>query len=247
MIEVSIFILFCYFVLYFLSIKLKNNWIVDVFWWLWFVIIAWYTLLVDWTFDFGQILLTLIITIWWVWLATYVFSKIRKSKWEDFRYNNFRKLWKWFYTRSFFQVYLLQFCLMMLIASPIWVVNLYWWESIYYLIWWIIAIIWFAYEWIANYQLYTFKSQKTNSNIITTWLYKYSRFPQYFGELLFWFWLWVMGIATSFLSMLGFFILFLLLNFVSWVPLIEKKYQDNLEYQKYKKTTRTKIIPWFPK
>ncbi|MBE2256187.1 MAG: DUF1295 domain-containing protein [Ignavibacteria bacterium] len=52
-------------------------------------------------------------------LSYYIWKRKLKEKKEDPRYAKWRSEWKYFYTRSLFQVYLLQMIIMFLVAFPI--------------------------------------------------------------------------------------------------------------------------------
>jgi len=69
MFEIIRTLLLCYIVLFFLSLRLKDNSIVDVFWGIGFVILAWIALFEGNIFVLPQVVLTLLVTAWGVRLA----------------------------------------------------------------------------------------------------------------------------------------------------------------------------------
>lgn len=69
MFEIIITLLLCYTVLFFLSLRLKDNSIVDIFWGIGFFVIAWMTLFQSQVFILSQVVLTLLVTTWGVRLA----------------------------------------------------------------------------------------------------------------------------------------------------------------------------------
>jgi len=112
---------------------------------------------------------------------------------------------------------------------------------------WICFVLGFALESIADFQKYEFKNKRENrGNWIASGLWKYARHPNYFGEILLW---WGLFIASAmalegfgWLTVLGpLFLTFLLLR-VSGVPTLEKqareKYSGNLQYEAYRRRTR---------
>ena len=248
---VSLIILFAFYLgLFFLSVKLKDNSIVDIFWGFGFLVIANTTFFLEAEKTTDQIMITILISLWWIRLFMHILSKWLNSSWEDFRYQEFRRNWEWFYTRSFFQVYMLQFIIMLIIAIPIFLVNIYWnySENILYLyvVGAFVAFFGLVYESIADYQMKKFKENKNPWEILTSWLFRYSRFPQYFGESVFWLGISLMGIGINILSIISYILILGLLLFVSWIPYIEEKYKNNPWYQKYKKQTN-KFIPGPPR
>jgi steroid 5-alpha reductase family enzyme len=106
----------------------------------------------------------------------------------------------------------------------------------------ILWIIGFIFEAVGDAQLKTFKSNPENKGkIMQSGLWKYTRHPNYFGEALMWWAIWIISMSTlSWINILGIigplFITYLLL-FVSGVPLLEKKYKDNEAFQAYAKKT----------
>ncbi len=114
-----------------------------------------------------------------------------------------------------------------------------------------IWIIGFLFQSIGDYQLKQFVSNRENKGrIIKSGLWKYTRHPNYFGEATMWWGIFVIGLnPSSNAGLYGIFsplIITYMLLFVSGVPMLEKKYKDNEEFQKYAKVTN-KFVPWFPK
>lgn len=111
-------------------------------------------------------------------------------------------------------------------------------------------------ETIADFQKYRYKL-KSSADSSTPWiqdgLWKYSRHPNYFGEIILWWGLFLISFngleQFEYVTVLSpIFITFLLVK-VSGIPLLEKKYDtrfaNNLLYKKYK--TRTSLlVPWPP-
>ena len=106
-----------------------------------------------------------------------------------------------------------------------------------------------VYETIADTQLYLFKRKVINEGeILMTGLWKYCRHPNYFGEILLWWGLYLMiwGNKYGFTTIYSPLTVILIILFVSGIPPIQKKFKDNLDYQEYWSRTSL-IIPWFPK
>ena len=110
----------------------------------------------------------------------------------------------------------------------------------------------FAIEAVADAQKSAFKNAG-KPGVITTGLWKYSRHPNYFGETLLWWGLFVYSIpvlsGALWLTILGPVFITLLLLFVSGIPLLEKsadqKYGADPAYQEYKRRTSI-FVPWLP-
>lgn len=102
-------------------------------------------------------------------------------------------------------------------------------------------------EVLSDMQLQThLKHPKPGSGkFCTVGFWRYSRHPNYFGEAVLWWGLYVIacnleyGWATFFAPIFT----TLMLRFVTGVPLLEKKYKDNYGYQQYCKQTNC-FVPW---
>jgi steroid 5-alpha reductase family enzyme len=100
-----------------LSLIKKDNSIVDIAWGLGFVMLAWVGVYGLTNMSVRELALAMLVTVWGMRLAVHIFLRNR-GKGEDFRYKAWRESWgKWFVVRSFFQIYMLQGFLMLLVAS----------------------------------------------------------------------------------------------------------------------------------
>ena len=116
---------------------------------------------------------------------------------------------------------------------------------------WLLGLIW---ESVADQQKFAFKNDPANANRwIDTGLWKYSRHPNYFGEILLW---WALFIAVlpvlsgwAWLTVIGPIFITCILLFFSGIPPLERRYKekygDNAEFQRYHQGTSL-LIPWFP-
>jgi steroid 5-alpha reductase family enzyme len=118
------------------------------------------------------------------------------------------------------------------------------------LVMWLVG---FAVEAVSDAQKSTFK--KTGATgVITTGLWRYSRHPNYFGETLLWWGIFVYCLPALsgglYWTVLGPVFITLLLLFVSGIPLLEKsadaKYGEDPTYKEYKRRTSI-FIPLSPK
>lgn len=232
------------FVLIFYSIAqfIKNNSIIDIGWGLGFITISLVLFSISPYIELKHYLITIFITIWGSRLSLHIFLRSR-GKGEDFRYAQWRKNWgnkaAWI---AFYKVFLLQGMLMLIISLPIIFVynsqqtNI----SLINIIGVAIFIFGFLFESVADYQLTKFKKKEENKGrIITSGLWKYTRHPNYFGEAVLWWGIFLFSIELS-ASIVGI-ISPLLLNYllikISGVPLLEKKYSGRADWEDYKKRT----------
>lgn len=246
-------------VVFLIAQKQRNNGIVDIFWGLSFVVQVLHGLVFRWISGEPilavQIVLSALIALWGLRLSLFIgLRNIRKP--EDFRYVDMRKQWgdKNPRLKAYVNVFLTQAAFHFVVALPIHLAFLSTTDTA--ILWWLPALILFAigffFEAVGDSQLAAFKkrkaSGKASSRILSTGLWKYTRHPNYFGEAVMW---WAFGLLV-FPTNLGFFallsplIMTWLLRYVSGVPLLEKKYAGDSEFQAYAKKTPI-FFPWFPK
>jgi steroid 5-alpha reductase family enzyme len=92
-----------------------------------------------------------------------------------------------------------------------------------------------------------FKSDPNNQGkIIQSGLWNYSRHPNYFGEATFWWGIACIAypIVSHFLWLVSPVVITILVRYISGVPMLEKKYENNKEFQIYAAKTSC-FIPWF--
>src|SRR5262245_42055830 len=107
------------FVLWLISLALKNSSIVDIFWGIGFIIVTWIAFNLTQGYLPRKQLVATLVTIWGLRLAIHIAVR-NWGKPEDFRYAKWRvensARWWWV---SFFQVFLLQGVLMWIISAPL--------------------------------------------------------------------------------------------------------------------------------
>ena len=234
-----------------LALWLKDNSIVDVAYGVAFVLTCGSAFLVYGDGHARQWLVVSLVSIWGLRLAFHIFQR-KQGEGEDFRYRQWREEWgDTFIWRSFLQIFMLQGTVIFLVALPaLLVINspgerLGAFDRVGVLVW----LIGFGFEAIGDWQLLCFKRKAENcGKIIQSGLWRYTRHPNYFGEAVLWWGLFLIAFkvpygAVAILSPL--LIDFLLLK-VSGIPMLEAKYQGNPEFSTYKERTSA-FFPWFPK
>jgi steroid 5-alpha reductase family enzyme len=113
----------------------------------------------------------------------------------------------------------------------------------------IIWIIGYACEGISDFQLYAFTHNAANrGRVMCSGLWRYSRHPNYFGEILMWWGIYLIALSVPYgwSTIIAPLIITLMLLFVTGIPWVEKALEHNPEYEQYKRKT-SMLIPWFPK
>jgi steroid 5-alpha reductase family enzyme len=192
------------------------------------------------------------VLLWAIRIGSYLFIRIRKTG-KDKRFDEMRGSFK-----KFLSFWMLQALTVWVVMLGVLVFNFEGVEPITnfmiagVLIWLIGLVI----EAIADVQKFQFiQNKKNKGKWIQTGLWKYSRHPNYFGEILVWFGIYVFVVSglegsAQFIAMISpLFITFLLL-FVSGVPLLEKsanaRWGKDKNYLAYKSKTSI-VIPLAPK
>ena len=98
-------------------------------------------------------------------------------------------------------------------------------------------IIGFMIEVVGDEQLRRHIADKTEGKLkfITWGLWRYTRHPNYFGECVLWWGIWIISCSVQWgwASFFAPLIISLLVRFVSGVPLLEKKYSERDDWKQY--------------
>ena len=186
------------FVIWLISVKIKDASIADIWWGPGFAIIAWSAGLSSGAFTTRHILAASLLTIWGLRLATYIGGR-NLGHVEDSRYQAMRGDSPHFWWVSLFQVFLLQGALQLLIALPIYAIAssgapMNAWDVVGALV--VLAGI--TTEGLADMQLAAFKCDKSNKGkVMRQGLWGWSRHPNYFGNALMWLGFGLIGYAAG--------------------------------------------------
>jgi len=217
---------------------------VDRAWGLGFVLVAWATLAQSPSFH--SLLIANIVTVWGVRLAYHIHARHKRSK-EDRRYQEITSKWKGnFWLRAYTSIFILQGVLVILVGLPIIVAanqpiqGLSWLSYIGVVIW----SVGFVIEAVADKELSDFLKQIKRPKIMQTGLWRYSRHPNYFGELMQWWAIGIIALQVSYgwLGLIGPITLSVLIIFISGIPPTERARQNDKDYQIYKQKTSA-LIP----
>lgn len=227
--------------IFLLALILKDNSIVDIFWGIGFILLTIFSLWKSDSFDAKKIIVGMMILIWGLRLSIHIFLR-NKGRGEDFRYANWRRTWKNFVLRSFLQVFMLQGFFMLVIVWPVLHINHgssveLGMIDIFGIL---IFLTGFIFEVVGDFQMKAFKKGPANSGkIITSGLWKYTRHPNYFGEALLWWGIWLMAVPVidGIYTILSPLVITWLLRYISGVPMLEKKYEGRADWEEYKART----------
>jgi len=236
-------ILFGYMSLWFLiSVAKKRNDVADVAWGLGFILLTWNSFFLFSSFSLRGLIASILVSIWGSRLAWHIHRRNRNKK-EDYRYLAWRQEWgRFFYVRSYFQVYLLQGALLYLIIVPVLLINSNVGSS-FNVIDGLGILVWlfgFFFEAVGDAQLARFLQDPANrGKIMQSGLWRYSRHPNYFGEVTQWWGLFLLALSlpSGWLGIIGPLTITILILKVSGIPMLEKKMAENPEFAEYKRRT----------
>lgn len=235
-----------------ISLIRRNVTIVDSLWGMGFVLIAWLTFLLSDGFLGRKLLICLLVTIWGLRLTTHLTLR-NHGRGEDPRYGQWRKKsGSRFWLVSLFKVFLLQ-------AAFLWVIALalQWGQMapepgvftpldcLGTALW----IIGFLFEALSDHQLARFKSDPANrGHVMDRGLWAWSRHPNYFGESLLWWGVFLIALATpnAAWTIVSPILITAVLLKMTGIPLMEKAIVHSRPGYKAYIARTSAFFPWFP-
>jgi steroid 5-alpha reductase family enzyme len=107
----------------------------------------------------------------------------------------------------------------------------------------------FCFEAFGDWQLLQFiRTPANKGKLMTSGLWRYTRHPNYFGEVTLWWGIWLMALSVpgGWLTVVGPLTITTLILKVSGIPMLEKPYEDRADFQAYKRRTSA-FFPLPPK
>eukprot|EP00997_Jenningsia_sp_PLL12_P006114 NODE_2659_length_887_cov_44.805489_g2189_i0.p1 GENE.NODE_2659_length_887_cov_44.805489_g2189_i0~~NODE_2659_length_887_cov_44.805489_g2189_i0.p1 ORF type:complete len:283 (-),score=-37.79 NODE_2659_length_887_cov_44.805489_g2189_i0:37-846(-) len=243
------------FTTYLISATFQFDYITDFSGSLNFILVTLFSLLNNQTFYTRQNILTSFVLIWGIRLGTFLLKRVL-IRGHDARFNKIR------INKIRFAIFFIIQALWVFITTiPVILINtskknipeLNVFDYIGFACW----IIGFLTEAIADHQKHAFNLNKKGRVFIADGIWKYSRYPNYFGEILLWSGIFISSIQqlranygeSAWGAIISPIFTYLLLVYVSGIRLTDKRYnrlfKGNKQWEMYKKTT-PRLIPWFP-
>lgn len=219
---------------------------------MYFVLVAGATLLLGDRSIHGWIIFSLT-AIWGIRLSVYLTWR-NWGAGEDYRYQRMRRYWgARFPVVSLFTVFLLQGAFAWAISLPLQVGIVAAIESAPGTLAYGGGIVWLAgwlFESVGDWQLARFKRDPANAGkVMSRGLWRYTRHPNYFGDALVWWGLFLVVVDASgaWWTVLGPVMMTWLLVRISGVPMLEKKLKKTRPgYDEYVARTSA-FVPWPPR
>jgi steroid 5-alpha reductase family enzyme len=238
-------------VIHLLALLKRDNSIMDAAWGPGFVVLAWVTLLRAGALAPRHVLLAALVSVWGLRLCVHILRR-GAGRGEDRRYRRWRDTWgRWFYLRSYLQIYLLQGALMLVVATPVLLVNarpggpLGWLDALGVVVW----LLGFGFEVVGDQQLLRFRSDPANKGqLMRTGLWRYTRHPNYFGEATLWWGIFLLALRVpgGYWALCSPLVITWLLLCVSGIPMLEAAYRGRPDFEEYRQCTSA-FLPWFPR
>ena len=228
------------------AFKFRTDKLTDLSYSITFILLTLYAYLVNTPASLKLIAASMVV-VWALRLGIFLFIRIRKMQ-KDKRFDGIRESFF-----RFIRFWLLQGLAVFVILLP----ALFFMTGDATRAWWPGLIIWLmglVVESTADFQKYAFKQDKSNQGkFISTGLWRYSRHPNYFGEILCWTGIYVFVLPSlswlqGAIAIISPLMIATLLIFVTGLPPLEKyaeeKWGKLREYREYKRRTSI-LIPWF--
>lgn len=238
---------------YGISQIVRRSDVADIAWGLGFAVTAWAAYILGSPDTIPALIINIFVTIWGLRLSIHIFLR-NKDKPEDARYVKMRESWGtaalW---KTYVRVFLTQGLLLLLIAAPVVFANQLHVAEVIFTPWQLLGIIiWivgFIFESVGDYQLKRFINNPDNrGKLMTKGLWRYTRHPNYFGEVVQWWGIFLLSVATlpAVIGIIGPITITILILKVSGIPMLERKMQQNPNFSAYAQRTN-KFWPWPPR
>ncbi len=231
--------------------RIKRYDIIDAAWGLTFIVVALTSFFLSYQatpYLSVCMLVVLLVVIWGGRLSWHIGLRISNSQVEDPRYTELRKNWKGNVSANiYFRIYIVQAILATTISIPIIHINLFN-GSAWTIFTWVGLAIWsigFTFEVIGDQQLNKFVIDKNNrGKIMQSGLWRYSRHPNYFGEITQWWGIGIIaiGVMPWWVGLIGPLTITFLILYISGVPPGEKRFEGRSGWSEYKAKTSV-LVP----
>ncbi len=236
---------------YMVAWRLRRVDIVDTMWGVSFVMIVVALQLWQRQTNAVSVLMQLLVVIWAIRLSWHIFRRFRCSVKQDERYTALMQTWptKGHWGQVFLRIFVMQALLASVVSAPIMVTHTG--GALRVRVATIVGlVVWatgFIYEVVADRQLKQFLMSVDRPVLMTRGLWRYSRHPNYFGEITMWWGLAIMAISARYgwIGLIGAATITFLICFVSGIPPVEARMSTKPGWEIYRQKTSA-LIPLPP-
>ena len=203
------------------------------------------------SFNLGNVLLLTVVFYWSVRLTINWAYTFKSLSHQDWRYTMIKdRTKKFFPIVSLFGINLMPTLIVYIAILPAiyYIINLEF--HLLNIIGFILCVVAVTIQLISDYQMHKFrKNNLYKSKSINSGLWKYSRHPNYFGEILMWWSVWFICFSSDISS--WYLIVGALLNTILFlivsIPMQEKRLLNSKDNYKDYINTTSMLVPWFKK
>ncbi len=236
-----------------LSLIQRDASIIDIFWGLGFVVVAWFYFFSTEAFTMRKVLVVALVSLWGLRLSIHILLR-SIGRGEDYRYRDMRERHsRHFVIWSLFVIFWLQAAILWFVSAPLLAAQysarperLTWLDLLGLLVF----VIGLLFEAVGDWQLARFKKDIANKGkVMQSGLWRYTRHPNYFGDALVWWGLFLIALSTpgSLWTIASPIVMTFLLLKVSGVSLLEQSLSETKpEYRDYARRTNA-FFPWRPR
>lgn len=225
--------------------------LIDSSWGLLFIVIATYSFLAAEGRTWLNTVVWLMVLAWGFRLANHIFRRWLKSPQTDRRYVELQAKWppRVRNLQMYFRVYLVQALLATVISLPVIIIQSNPAVSVLTYLGLAVWVIGLMFEAAADRQLRDFIADRANrGKLMTRGLWRYSRHPNYFGEITLWWGMALIALSSPYgwIGLAGAATITCLIVFVSGVPPAEQNMSKKPGWKAYKHSTSA-VIPLPPR
>lgn len=215
-----------------------------------YILIVWLFLIQGFSWSLNAILLLFIVGFWSIRLTYNWWKNWTGFAHQDWRYDMLKmKNPKLYPITNFFGIHMIPTLVVFLQMACVLEIIQYTSMSIVFYIGLIVSLMAPILQHIADKQMYEFRlNNKGKNRVINSGIWRFTRHPNYLGELLLWIGIYIMYL--SYAKVIDYYILFpismILLFVLISIPMMEKKLESRPGYSQYKKSV-SMLIPFLPK
>lgn len=232
------------------AMRLRRVDLVDAAWGVSFIAVVAALQVAQPTVNGWTLVVDMLVLLWGLRLSWHIYGRFRRSSKQDERYTEIMSRWpeKNRGLQTFIKIFLLQALLATVISLPVIVTHVSQPDTMLVaIVGLVVWVVGFVFETVADNQLKAFLRQ-SHGELMRTGLWRYSRHPNYFGEIAMWWGIALIACASPlwWVGLIGAAVITYLISFVSGVPPAEARGSMKNGWQEYKRKTSV-LLPWFPK
>jgi len=237
-------------IIFLIGSALKNASLYDPFWSVipLFIAVVWMAIYFP-SFTIKNVLLIFVLTIWAVRLTFNWWKNWNGFQTQDWRYDLLKeKNQKIYPLTNLVGIHLIPTFVVFIQMINVYMIMESAQMNILYIFGFLVSLVAPIIQYVADKQMYNFRTKrKDDIKTINVGIWRFSRHPNYFGEILFWFGIYIIYFSNNMkidINIIYPLLMLLLFLFVS-IPMMEKKLINRPGYKEYKSEVSV-LIP-FPK